>query len=239
MDDHRFFKFVWRFNGLVLMVALSGVIVITLYNVVKELLHTRPPNVIRNVADDPSGEEKWRLGYPQQIDGTSFVYIPLISEQEDIKLRDVRHKGSLDSYSGEAYSDPTRNILFVNMEKNEMKWLFPTNNQLVTQVRLLPETAYNDKKRRIEAILYQVVKKDTDGNKRLTVDDDTVIAFSLPDGSKYKDVLSSADRLIDAMLLENRMLFLMYQTKGVGYSSTLRLDDFATVKKVELPKVPN
>lgn len=222
------------------MVALLGMIAVALYNIVRELLHTRPPQVIRNVADDPSGEEKWRLGHPQQIEGTSFVYIPLISEQEDIKLRDVRHKGSLHSYGGEAYSNPTRNILFVNMERNEMKWLFPTNGQLVTQVQMLPENAYNDdKKRSTKAILYQVVQKDTDGDKRLTVDDDTVIAFSLPDGSKYKDVLSSAERLIDATLLENKTLFLMYQTKGVGYASTLRLGDFATVKKVELPKVPN
>lgn len=239
MDDHRFFKFVWRFNGLVLMLTLLGVIVVALYSVIRELVHTRPPQVIRNVADDPSGEEKWRLGYPQQIDGTVYVYIPLISEKEEIEVRERKRK-AFSSYSDEGYSDPTKNILFVNTETSEMRWLFPTNNQLVTQVQMLSATAQEEaRKRSIRAILYQVVQADSDGNKRLTVDDDTVVALSQPDGSRYKEVLASTDRMIDVMLLENKTIFLMYQTKGAGYSSTLRLGDFSTIRKVELPKVPN
>lgn len=239
MDDHKFFKFVWRFNGLVLMAGILMVIAFTLYNVVKDIVRDRPHPVIRNVAEDPSGEEKWRLGYPQRIEDTSYVYIPLISEKEELEVRERKRK-AFSSYSDEGYSNPTRNILFVNTATNEMSWLFPTNNQLVTDVQMLSKTEDDDaRKRSVRAILYQVVQADSDGDKKLTTDDATVVALSRPDGSRYKEVLSSADRLIDTMLLENRTLFLMYQTKGVGYTSTLRLGDFSIIKKVELPKVPN
>ena len=238
MEDNRFYKFVWRFNGVVIMVALLGIVTFTIYNLLKEIFHTRPTQVIRNVADDPSGQEKWRLGYPQQIEGTSYIYIPLISELEDIKLRSINRKADLGSYSSERYSKPTRNILFVNTEKNTMKWLFPSNNQLITNIQLLPETKYSDK-RHVEAIMYQVVQKDTDGDKKLTADDDSILSFSRPDGGRYQESLSATDRLIDAILLENKTIFIMFQTKGIGYSSTLRLSDFTTISKTELPKVPN
>ena len=120
-----------------------------------------------------------------------------------------------------------------------MKWLFPTNNQLISQVRLLSKSPYDGSKRAVDAIMYEVIQKDTNGDKKLTVDDANVIAFSLPDGSKYKEVLSAADRLIDVMLLENKSVFIMYQTQGAGYLTTLRLSDFTPISRSELPKVPN
>lgn len=144
MDENRFFKFVWRFNGIIIMVALVLALGVVCYNIGKELFGSRAPQVIKNVAEDPSGQEKWRLGYPQQIEGTNYIYIPA-----------------------------------------------------------------------------------------------NLIAFSMPDGSRYKEVISGADRLIDVMLADNKSAFIMYQTQGVGYSATLRLRDMSTIGKSELPKVPN
>jgi len=182
MEDNRFYRFTWRYNGVVIMIALAGIIAFIACNSVKEIWNTRPTQVITNVAEDPSGQEKWRLGYPQQIEGAAYLYIPLISEREDIKLREINRKAA-HSYGSEGYSNPTRNILFVNTARNEMKWLFPGNNLLITQVQLLPQSSYRNN-RRVEAIMYQVMQKDTDGDKKLTIDDDRVIAFSMPDGSK-------------------------------------------------------
>ena len=216
-------------------------LVIWCYSLAKEILRNRPPQVIRNVAEDPSGQEKWRLGYPQQIAGTTYIYIPLVSELEYVKLRELNLKKEFHSYGSnqDIYSSPTRNILFVNSANNVMKWLFPTNNQLISQVRLLSKSPYDGSKRTVDAIMYEVIQKDTNGDKKLTVDDANVIAFSLPDGSKYKEVLSAADRLIDVMLLENKSVFIMYQTQGAGYLTTLRLSDFTPISRSELPKVPN
>jgi hypothetical protein len=240
MDENKFFKFVWRFNGIIIMVALVATFGVVCYNIGKELFSNRAPQIIKNVAEDPLGQEKWRLGYPQQIEGTTYIYIPLVSELEYAKPQEISFNKGLHSYggSGDVYSSPTKNILFINSVKNQMKWLFLANNQLITEVRLLSKSQ-DYGKRNIEAIMYQVVQKDTNGDKKLTVDDANVIAFSMPDGSRYKEVISGADRLIDVMLAENKSVFIMYQTQGVGYSATLRLSDMSTIGRSELPKVPN
>jgi hypothetical protein len=239
MDENRFFKFVWRFNGIIIMVVLVLALGAVCFNMGKELFSARSPQVIKNVAEDPLGQEKWRLGYPQQIEGTNYIYIPLVSELEYAKPHETSFSKGLHSYggSGDIYSSPTKNILFVNTVSNQMKWLFPTNNQLITEVRLLSKSQ-DYGKRKIEAIMYELVQKDTNGDKKLTADDASLIAFSMPDGSRYAEVISGADRVIDVLLVE-KSVFIMFQTQGVGYSATLRLSDMSAIGRSELPKVPN
>jgi hypothetical protein len=234
MEENRFFKFIWRLNGVAIMLLLLFLMVVAGYHCVKEILPRRRPVAVINVAEDPKGEEKWTLGNPQDIDGTPFIYIPLVSEKKEINIaKPGMVNKALRSYDG----GHSKNLLFLNKQTGEMKWLFKDNRQLVTNTNLLSLEKRYDKERKIEAILYHVIAKDTNGDKKLTSEDSADIGISYPDGSHYKELFQDVERIFGASVLGGREILVLYQSKGKGYASTILLQDMSIREKKEMPKI--
>jgi len=230
VDDNRFFKFVWRFNGIAIMVTIIIGIVMMFGSILGGFWKKDEP-LIANVANDPDGQEKWRLGYAQKIRGR-VVVIPLVSEREYVKVGVPSMKSALHSY-GDSYSG--RNMLFIDGESNKSKWLFPTNNQMITSSKFLPkDDEYKNKD--VNFIVYEIVTEDTNGDKKLTSDDMASIAVSSFDGSHYQVIASKVDRLIDVSQVGKDRLLLVYQKNKIGYSAAYSLADFSLIDQKELPK---
>ncbi len=235
MVENRFFRFVWRVNGIALMLLLIVVVGFVAYNILKDLLRVSPQAVITNVAEDPKGDEKWTLGSPVDIEGTPFIYIPLESERKDVSLRPSM-PGALHSYKEGYYFAPSRNLLFIDRRSRDMKWLFKDNGQLITDIDPLSGRKPYDKDGKIEAILYRVIGKDTNGDKKLTSDDLAAIAVSDPDGARYKELVPAVDEVFGAFL-EGGDVLILYQADGTGYASTVSLRDMSVRDTLEMPKV--
>lgn len=228
MDENRFFRFVWRFNGIILMVAgMLGIIVLLIggYSFLRTITRDRGTRDIVNVQGDAPVEEKWQLGYMSPIDSEPWVMIPLYSDQK---------------YDQSYYSKSTssaRNYLFINSRTNKKHWLFSTNRYLIVDVAFLSEAENAENEKKVRALLYRIVKKDTNGDKRLTHDDLQVIGLSRPSGKGYKEVLNGIDVFVGQRLVDEDTLLLVYQRKGVGYSANVKLSDFHFFNESELPKV--
>ncbi|PIU67744.1 MAG: hypothetical protein COS84_03735 [Armatimonadetes bacterium CG07_land_8_20_14_0_80_40_9] len=70
MDESKFFRFVWRFNGLILMVAgvlAIGVLAFAGYKIIGDVTRERSTHNIVNVQEDNNVKDKWRLGYMSHI----------------------------------------------------------------------------------------------------------------------------------------------------------------------------
>jgi len=228
MEDNNFFIFVKRFNSLVFMVA--GILAVlgflyALYSMYKDVTRKQDARNIVNVTDDTAVDEKWQLGYLRNVEGTLYVMIPLNSDH---------------NYSGSYYSNSphsTRNYLFINSKTNDKKWLFDTNEYLIISDELLSEHTHGKDERETRAILYHVVKSDTNGDKKLTNDDLSDVLVSRPDGTGLKTILLDLDIFIGHRTLDKDTLLLVYQKKGVGYSTTLSINSFELSDVSELPKV--
>lgn len=230
MEENRFFKFVWRFNGIIFMFAgvlTIGVLGYASYKMYRDTTRERNVGNIVNVAENKHIDEKWQLGRMEKIDGTPYAMIPLYSDQNYAQSY----------YSKSAQS--TRNILFINMGNNQKRWLLDTNDWLIISSDILPEREYNEKDKLAKVILYSIVKKDTNDDKRLTSEDKSIIALSQLSGENYKEVLNDIDVLIGQQLLDNNTLIVIYQKKGIGYSATVSLADFSISNQAELPKIKN
>lgn len=237
MEENRYFRFIWRINCVAIMLLLLSIMGIGGYYCVKEILVRDRPAVITNVAEDPKGEEKWTLGRPVEIDGTQFIYIPLVSEKKNISIPEPgMPKKALHLYGG-GYFAPSRNLLFVNKQTREMRWLFKDNRQLIVDIDLLSVHKRYEKDRKIDAILYQVIRKDTNADKKLTSEDLADIAISFPDGSRYMELFQYVERIFGAMTLDGRDVLVLYQSKGKGYASTIRLQDMSIRDTKEMPKI--
>jgi hypothetical protein len=228
MEESRFFKFIWRFNGLVIMVAgvlAIGVLAFAGYKIVGDATRERSTHNIVNVQVDKTIEEKWKLGYMSHIQGSSYVMIALNSDQ---------------SYAQSYYSKSTssaRNYLFINGQNNERTWLFETNQYLVTDTDILSVKESGSNEQKVEAILYRVVKKDTNNDHRLTDDDLLSIGLSLPSGKGYKELLDGIEVFVGQNHIEKNKVLVVFQKGGVGYSANINLKEFAVSNITQLPKV--
>ncbi|MCP4986694.1 MAG: hypothetical protein GY928_11755, partial [Colwellia sp.] len=169
--------------------------------------------------------------------GTQFVYIPLVSEKKNISAPGQSfRKPGLHSY-GRGYFSPSRNLLFVNKQTKEMNWLFNNNGQLITNIDMLSIQKQYDENRKTDAILYKIIKKDTNADGQLTSEDLTDIAISYPDGSHYKEIFQTVERVFGTMNLNGKEVLVLYQSKGKGYASTIHLQDMSVQDTKEMPRI--
>lgn len=230
MEENRFFKLVWRLNSLVIMAAGALAIVVLSYLVyyfAKELTERRTVWDIVNITPDQRDNEAWQLGKPRNIWSTPYVMVSLYSDQDIALARSSKSSRS------------TRNILFINGQSNEKRWLLPTNEYLIVQNNLLSQNSHGDKERLVRAILYSIVKKDTNRDNRLTSNDRLVVALSLPSGEGYKEIFHDIDVLVGYEFLDDDSLLLVYQKREVGYSAKVTLDDFSIANDSEILIIEN
>lgn len=238
MEENRFFVFVWRLNSLVFLVAAVlavGVLGIVGYLFFQDSVERSSVGFIAHVGADQLGEDMRQLGRPTRIENSPYVIIPLHSNR--------RHASSYSRMSPYQDSGLARssiaisNILFVNTQSNEKRWLLPTNEFFIGRKIVIRERRLADNKIDVKAILYTIVKADTNGDNRLTHEDQSVIALSLPSGQEYTEILQEIDDFMGHVVLEDDAIFLVYQKQGVGYAANVSLQDFSISVESELPIV--
>jgi len=228
MEENKFFRYIWRINGLILLVAgvmAIGVLAFAGYKIYAKTTRDRSTRNIVNIQEDSELKEEWRLGYMADIQGTSYVMVPLNSDQ---------------SYAQSYYSKSSssaRNYLFINSKNNEQHWLLKNNKYLIADMAMLSEYGYRNEERNIRAILYQVIKKDTDKDGRLTNKDLKTISISRSNGSEYKELIQGVDVFVGQRTVDENTLLIVYQKQGVGYSANVSLSELAISNEQELPKV--
>lgn len=229
MEESKFFRFVWRFNALVLMatggILATGVLAFAVTIIFRDVTKERNTRDIVNVQEESNVQQKWQLGYMSTIQGSPYVMIPLNSNQSSAQSY----------YSKSPYH--TRNYLFINSQNNEKHWLFSTNQYLVVANDLLSEKEYGSNESEVRAILYRIIKSDTNNEKRLTDNDIQTIGISLPSGKGYKEILGGIDLFVGQRLIDKDTLLVVFQRRGVGYSATVNLPGFTISDEAELPRV--
>jgi hypothetical protein len=230
MEKSRFSKFVCGFSNLVFLTAgvlMICVLAIAGYTVFKKAIREGILWDTVFVADQNQIDEKWHLGQLEKIEGTPYLMMPLLAEQ--------RLLGGYRSRS----SQSTRNILFIDPRDNNKRWLFDTSSYLLMSHEWLFEKDYDRTSMPVRAILYTVVKKDTNGDKRLTSDDKVAVALSKPGGNGYKEILDDIDALASYQVLNEDTMFVIYQKKDMTYSAKVGLKDFSISGQTELLEAKN
>ncbi|OCQ23742.1 hypothetical protein A7985_07325 [Pseudoalteromonas luteoviolacea] len=227
MEDNKFFKLVWRFNGLLISVTgilAIGVLLFAMYQIFKDITRERNTQNIVNFEESGKAKESWRLGHVTSLTSHRTLMIPLNSDQSFNR-----------GYFSKS-SNSTRNYLFINTETNLNKWLFNHTNFLIESASQLRIGDYSSKEPVI-AILYSLVKLDSNSDNRLTPSDLTTVSISKPNGSGYKEILTDVEHVIGNTLLSETELFIIYQLNGKSLSSIINLTNFEIVNTKELPKV--
>ena len=227
MKASRFFRYLWRLNGiLILLAALFGVIILGYFLFEIIGFESNPNRQAVEVTAEPEEEaEPPALGSLSPIDGSPYLRAPLTFGD--------RHCYRKFGGSGGAYS--TRNYLFFNTETAESRWLFSDDTRLIlgsNELRKEIKTEEPGSSKRVTvAFSYMIVGRDTDGDNQLTGDDAGTLAYSRPDGSGYTPVIEGIDKILGKQTIDNAAReVVVYEAENRWLTAVIALDSFEIEK---------
>ncbi len=207
METNVFFRWIWRINSILIFLGALGLVGLISYELLRGLFRSPPETpVVTNVAEDPTGIENWVLGRMEEMSGTNFAMIRLVSENNEVLLPKSSYLASGSGYF-RSNKGPAKNVLFVDTKNNTSHWLFPDNSQIVSDSEPFPIRSYSKHTKTItKVVFYEVVEKDTNGDGVKNESDKLSLAVSKPSGEDYKVILQQFDRVIGKSLSEEDMV---------------------------------
>lgn len=202
-----------------------GVSAFVLYEIFGDVTEERSRLNIVNAQSEDDVEEEWQLGQIMQIPGSPYVMIPLRSDRRNVQS----------DYSKSGLS--VQNYLFINSETNESNWIFENNKHLILSAGFIPEEYYGSDQEDVQAVLYEVIKEDTNDDGSLSDEDLMTISLSRTSGDKYTEVVDDVEEFVGHAFFENDKLLIVYQKGGIGYSARIDLSGFVVSNETELSKV--
>ena len=184
MKASRTFRYVWRINGITILIATLLLIFVfsaLLWDLSGGLFRSKTRRNTVQVAEHLIDTAEFSFGDFEAIAGFPVLRTRLLSTQD--------YGGKFSSGSSTAI----RNFLFYDYEEDVGHWLVGDNEQLFSWHAEVatPETPVSEKT--VLSLLYQVVTEDTDGDSHLTAADKSHLAISDPKGRNYETMLTGID----------------------------------------------
>ena len=205
MTSDRCFSLLWRVNAVLIFCA--GVLGLALLLFVFAISntgrnrHAAPAGVIG--AEDVTQDDPRTLG--------DFVRVG-----EMHLLRATLSSSAHSGYGSLASGGPSGvawNHLFFDPWSNTSYWLFPTHDTVILAVHELPSRKYDERERPAQAMVYEVVAADSNGDSVLDDTDLKQVHVSLPSGLRLSRVLDGVQHVNSTYLLPGAGGVLVFYTK--------------------------
>ncbi|MCH9648135.1 MAG: hypothetical protein K0U98_07850 [Deltaproteobacteria bacterium] len=229
MKSERFFTFIQRVNSLFLFVVglvVLGLLIGTALESILDLLRPKPAKKVVQVHNEETPESSLFFGSFDRLPGTDILWSPVLSS--DGYPSKLSSKGSRE----------TRNYLFFDLEAKRSSWLVDGNEQVFSWYQVATvEDAETDSSRAI-ALLFLVISEDSDGDGRLTEDDEAALALADPTGQRMTTLLSGVERIDSFEVFSPSRGFLFLVSGGSLKVAELDLERLEILSIDPLPSIP-
>ena len=227
MRSNQFFRKVWRFNALVIMVAGVAGLGVLLFVIVlglQAVFAERQVTAVVNTDDQQEIHEQLSLGTATQISGHPWLLVAVESDQQYDRAYFSKSSVAARNYGFVAASGTPR-------------WLYPHNRFLIVDPTQLPDSGYSQTEEPTAVVSFTVVQADTDGDKRLTPADLSSLVFARPDGTDSRTVVENIQRVVSQEMIGEDVIVLYERKSGYG-KAVISCRDFSRVtdEPFELPK---
>jgi hypothetical protein len=167
MTLRGFFRWIWRFNALIIF---GGGIVVSLlaaWGVAQVLYQAVRPRPLPNTAAVGTASvvrEQVFVGSFTAVPGTAYYSAPLSAVQ------DVRTESYSSSYGTKA-AGSLRNLILFDSRDGATRRVLPDDSSIMTQLEFVPGGLDNGQRRPARAALFLVHRADADGNRRIDAAD--------------------------------------------------------------------
>lgn len=181
--------------------------------------------VVRLDGKDEKSKTKVSLETFEPIVGTPYLFAPISAEQD---YRQVYYDKSALS---------VRNYLVLNLNDKSAVRVVPNNNSLFLNADRIGQKNEKGEIIKTQAIWYQVIKTDTNGDKRLTETDQKTIAISDVSGKNYTELLPKVDRILGTHQPAATTLLLIHQTDEKNFVTEIDVLNRKVTETKELPAI--
>ncbi|EKQ70850.1 hypothetical protein OsccyDRAFT_1155 [Leptolyngbyaceae cyanobacterium JSC-12] len=229
MRDNRLIRLIQSANvfiffgvGLLLLSVLGYIT----YQIYQSSFRERTISGVVNTENTHQTQQaKVSLGAFTPIEGTPYHFAPISAKQN--YRQDYYDKAALS----------TRNYLILDTKDRSAVRLVPNNDALFLSIEKLGHSAQSGKLEKTEGLWYQVVKADTNGDKRLTETDLKTIAVSEVSGKSYKELISQVEQVLGSSQPSPNTLLVIYRTNARHFVSEIDLLAQKVVATQELPSI--
>jgi len=215
MRATRFFRYVWRVNGIAVLLILAAVIITVSVSFVSDQIRkTGPDNgpIAQPVAAE--GAPKLQLRPPRPVTGTRMLRAELVRTRPQ------------SSYGSGSESSETHNILFIDPVTGASRWLLKTHKNVVAYTDDI--SAFADDRRGERPLLATValVKTAAEG------DDDVATGELLmfdPSGAQVVPIASKVRRVYATLAVSSAEFVVVFERDGKYHVARF---DSATRRKV-------
>lgn len=193
------------------------------YQLGRYILRDRAASNLVNTEAENDDKVKMSLGNFRELEGTSYLMAPVNSQQNYRQ----------NYYDKQASS--IRNYLFLNANDKSARRLVRRNDFLFLNAQEVVLQRREDKI--VRGIWYEVVKADSNNDKRLSNEDKKIIAISDVSGSDYTEVIDEVDRVLGSHQKNSTTLLVFYELDNREYVGEISLIRRALIEKQVLPSI--
>jgi hypothetical protein len=157
---------------------------------------------------------KATLGTFQNLKGTPYLMSAVTSNQW--------RSGQSSSYDSSDSGVETRNLVFLDTNSLKSHRLFDTNGYIITQTDQYTQKV--NSKDVTQWLVHQVLKVDTDGNKRLDRNDLRTLAISSTNGKAYVEVITGITEIFGLTMVNPGKLVVVYGKNKAKTASIIDLE---------------
>ena len=195
MQDTGIFKWIWRFNAVVIAVGAVGVLALVGSELMRPMFRTAPPEAVEIT---PTPDTPPQLSYgPPELGAGGVIILP-VQQGHD----------SRDSYSSKYGETSVVNYSFLPVQ-GPQRWFFAGNRQLVVSEQGLRRP----KDQALLARVLAVAAKDSDGDGRLTPEDAQHLLLTNADLQNPVLLAEGIKRLVLADFIADDGALLMIETE--------------------------
>ncbi len=236
-DENRFFRFLWRFNAVLLAVAgvlavlfLGGIAV----SIAVSNFATRDAAV--PLKNTPVDKIRLELGTESvALRGTPFVIYSLNKVRDRDSETGV---GSGSSFGGRYNPSQVANYLVVDTGAARGNWVFPSETQAIWEQYPLYRTPAGDDGDAVIALVLTVADSDTNKDGALSGGDRPSLYYYRPGDSRATKFFS-ADEIIGVRQLDAARFWVSFGNGGHRSVAVFSTGDFQLLRKGEMPRMPD
>ena len=223
---NRFDKVVWRINGILILsvgVFACLALLFSLFSMYQGSKRDREVGEIVTINEETQKKEYLFLGSFQKVEGQGFFICPLVASQKYDRLY----------YSKSASS--IRNYLFFNPSDTSSRWLLESNHWLINAKHPIYKNFSDDEASVINRYVYEIVKKDTNGDEKLNHDDLKTIYISNYDGTNLIIVIEATDDVMGIHQIDDQSTIIFHRQDGNAQAFIIDNMSGSMTKKTDLP----
>jgi hypothetical protein len=171
--------------------------------------------------------EKRSIAPFEILEGTPYRVAHVIESEAD------RWSLASSGYGG----SNTRNYIFLNAETKDSAKLLPNSDSLFVKLEKIVTTDPKTKATKVEALWYQVIRTDTNGDQKLDTHDKSTIATSTIAGTDYTELIPQVDRVLNIFQAGPTKILMVYELDRQYFVTELDLGARKVVETKALPSL--